>query len=221
MPTRKVSSCFFFLMSSEFTVNRGNGWDSAATLSTFGIDFVPSTRDDAPVPATLTREESRRIGEFISAARQQDHSDRLEFIDSDATDASWAAHRATWMKWYKKLSPKVNEAIDKVLDELESLPKTMLHQQDDDTFPALVYLVSQALSSASNALFGEYACNGSFLKIEAHGAFQMLLAQTHARHKRSWKRALTILFGKVDAQGTPLQEGVGRWPKLVKDMEGS
>jgi hypothetical protein len=221
MPTRKVSSSFLFLMSSEFKAKCGNGWESPATLSIFGIDHPPSADPTDPLPAGLSREDSRQISEFVTAVR--DHSDpivRLRFVDDDTSDASWAAHRATWRKWYKKLSPKVNTAIDKVLDDLETLPQTMLHQQDDDTYPELDNLIGNALNPASRQLFGEFACNGAFLKKEAHLAFRMLLVQTHARHRRSWVRALTTLFGKITRDGTPLDNTAGLWPMLSKDMKG-
>jgi len=221
MPTRKVSSCFFFLMSSEFKRHEGNGWDSLDTLLTFGIDYAPSADPDDCLPSGLTREESRRIYEFIDEARGQTASNRLKFIDSDASDASWAAHRATWRKWYKKLSPKVNEAIDKVLEELETLPKMMLRQQEDDTFPELENLVGEAINPVCTQLFGKYVSNGRFLKKEATGACRMLFTQTYARHKRNWRKALTTLFGKVNADGTPEEKDVGLWPRLVEEMTGA
>ena len=96
MPTRKVSSCFFYLMSSEFKEHEGNGWQTPNTQLTFGIDHTPSAIPDAPLPAGLTREESRRVYKFIQEAHGTEASERLKFIDSDASDASWAAHRATW-----------------------------------------------------------------------------------------------------------------------------
>jgi hypothetical protein len=219
MPTRKVSSCFFFLMSSEFSSGRGNGWESADTLSTFGIDYAPSTDEADPLPTGLNNwGAARLIGELINAARSKDPADRMAFIDADPDDSSWSVHRAMWRKWYKILTPKVNQAIDKVLSELESLPKMMLYQQDDDAFPELTNLIAMT-NSASKALFGDYACNGAFLKKDAQPAFKMLLAQTHARHKRNWKRALTTLFGKVNPQGVALAEGVGLWPALEKHMK--
>lgn len=220
MPTRKVSSCFFYLMSSEFKAHEGNGWQTPNTRLTFGIDHAPSAIPDAPLPAGLTREESRRVYEFIQEAHGTEASERLKFIDSDASDASWAAHRATWRQWYKKLSPKVNNAIDKVLNELNTLPKTMIRNQEDDSFPELDNLIS-SLNPVGTELFGEYVCNGNVLKKEASMACRMLLVQTYARHKRSWRKALTTLFGKVTPDGIPLVEGVGLWPTLMKDMKGA
>ena len=207
-------------MSSEFKAQQGNGWDAPDTLATFGINRAPSIDENDPLPAGLTRDESRRIREFIDAARNKEADARMKFIDNDDADASWAPHRASWRKWYKRLSPKVNAAVDKALGELETLPKAMIRQQDDDTFPELDNLVIVALHPVTKLLFGEYVCNGLFVKKEASPTVRMMLAQTYARHKRSWKKALTFLFGKVSADGVPLQEGQGSWSKLVTAMKG-
>lgn len=207
-------------MSSEFKAHEGNGWDAPETLATFGINCAPSIEQNDPLPAGLTRDESRRIREFIDAVRNTDADARLKFIDNDDSDASWAPHRASWRKWYKRLSPKVNAAIDKALEERETLPKAMIRQQDDDTFPELDNLVGTALNPVGKILFGEYACNGPFLKREASTACRQMLAQTYARHKRNWKKALTFLYDKVSADGIPLKEGYGAWPRLVNAMKG-
>ncbi|KIM38289.1 hypothetical protein M413DRAFT_12967 [Hebeloma cylindrosporum] len=97
MPTRKVSSCVFFLLSSQFDGASGNGWESADTLAVFGIDYAPSAVEDDPLPKGLTRADSRLIAEFIDAARAHDLAGRMVFIDADDSDAAFAPHRAAWM----------------------------------------------------------------------------------------------------------------------------
>lgn len=95
----------------------------------------------------------------------------------------------------------------------------MICNQEDNSFPELNNLIS-SLNPIGTELFGEYVCNGNILK-EASMACRMLLVQTYARHKRSWRKALTTLFSKITPDGIPLVEGVGLWPTLMKDMKGA
>lgn len=216
MPTKKASTCLFWLLCSEFFPGRGNGWESPDTLTALGIDHAPSANPEDPVPAGLRKEDALLVRELINAACDRDIKNRLLFIDADTSDASLAKHRLAWRKWYLKMTPKINNAVDKVLSELDCLPKQMLHQQDDDTFPELVNLITLALNQASKELLGNYSCNGPFLANPAQPVFKMFLAQTYARHKRSWKRAMTALHGK-----DPMATDAGLWPALKKIMKST
>jgi len=219
MPTRKTSTCFLFLMSSTFSSEVKIGWDAPSVFKRFGINHAPSVDSDDPVPSGLTKDESRLIREFITYIGTQPATERLLLIDSEASDASWQPHRKAWCKWYPKLSGKVNQAVDEVLDELESLPKTMIRQQANDAFPLLDDFCN-AVNDACTELFGAAMSNGRFLWRDARLAGKMFFVQMYSRHKKNWKKALTVLHGKVNAKGTPEEPGAGLWPALVAHMSG-
>lgn len=216
MPTRKASTCLFWLLCSEFFDGRGNGWESPDTLSALCIDHAPSADPEDPVPAGLRKEDALLVRELINATINKDMADRMDFIDVDTSGATWTKHRSVWRKWYLKLTPKINNAVDKVLSELDCLPKQMLEQQDDDTFPELNNFASLALNPASKELLGNYSCNGPYLANPAQPIFKMFLAQTLARHKRCWRRAITALYGKV-----PMAADAGLWASLEKIMKSA
>ena len=195
------------------------GWDAASVYKRFGIDHAPSVDSDDPVPSGLTKDDSRLIREFITHIGTQPPNRRLMLIDADASDASWQPHRVAWCKWYPKFSGKLNRAVDEVLDQLETLPKTMIRQQANDAFP-LVDDFCHAVNDACAELFGDAMSNGRFLWPDARLAAKMFFVQMFGRHKKNWKTALTVLHGKVDATGTPLAPGVGLWPALVAHMNG-
>lgn len=195
-----IISAYAAILASSFS-NNPPIIESNYVLTRFlGIDHPPSDDEEAPPPRGLTRKQSKALFKFFETTRQQDVTQRMDFV----TKGKWSgAGAVVWKFLFTKVAGTLRQRIDAHLEELEEHPLQVMTFREPG-FPSMLSdTCGNIARHHADKLFSDYILDhdGRFTANDAIAMAKTIYTLTFNRHKKTYQRVKAALLG-IDDKST-------------------